>query len=28
MFRFDQKPYYKAAEGAKEVPKVDFSTVK
>lgn len=28
IFRFDQKPYYKAAEGAKEVPKVDFSTVK
>lgn len=28
VFRFDQKPYYKAAEGAKEVPKVDFSTVK
>ena len=28
IFRFDQKPYYKATEGAKEVPKVDFSTVK
>jgi len=28
IFRFDQKPYYKAAEGSKEVPKVDFSTVK
>lgn len=28
IFRFDQKPYYKAAEGAKEVPKVDFSPVK
>ncbi|HEY8804502.1 MAG TPA: LemA family protein [Clostridium sp.] len=28
IFRFDQKPYYKAAEGAKEVPKVDFSNVK
>jgi len=28
VFRFDQKPYYKAAAGAKEVPKVDFSTVK
>ena len=28
IFRFDQKPYYKAAEGAKEVPKVDFSTGK
>jgi LemA protein len=27
MFRFEQKPYYKASEGAKEVPKVDFSTV-
>lgn len=25
IFRFDQKPYYKASEGAKEVPKVDFS---
>lgn len=28
MFGFEQKPYYKAAEGAKEVPKVDFTTVK
>lgn len=28
IFRFEQKPYYKAAEGAKEVPKVDFSTGK
>ena len=28
IFRFDQKPYYKAADGAKEVPKVDFSTGK
>lgn len=28
IFRFEQKPYYKAAEGAKEVPKVDFSKVK
>ena len=28
IFRFDQKPYYKASEGAKEVPKVDFSTGK
>ena len=28
IFRFDQKPYYKAAEGAKEVPKVDFTTGK
>lgn len=28
VFRFEQKPYYRAAEGAKEVPKVDFSTVK
>jgi LemA protein len=25
IFNFDEKPYYKAAEGAKEVPKVDFS---
>ncbi|MBC8062847.1 MAG: LemA family protein [Clostridiaceae bacterium] len=25
IFRFDPKPYYKAAEGSKEVPKVDFS---
>ena len=28
IFRFDQKPYYKATEGAKEVPKVDFTTGK
>lgn len=26
IFRFDQKPYYKASEGAQEVPKVDFTT--
>lgn len=25
IFRFDEKNYYKAAEGAKEVPKVDFT---
>ncbi|WP_040214406.1 LemA family protein [Clostridium polynesiense] len=25
MFNFDEKPYYKAAEGSKEVPKVDFT---
>jgi LemA protein len=25
VFRFEQKPYYKAAEGSKEVPKVDFT---
>lgn len=25
IFRFEQKPYYKASEGAKEVPKVDFT---
>ena len=25
IFRFDQKPYYKAAEGARDVPKVDFT---
>lgn len=25
VFRFEQKPYYKASEGAKEVPKVDFT---
>lgn len=25
MFNFQEKPYYKAAEGAKDVPKVDFS---
>lgn len=24
IFRFEEKPYYKASEGAKEVPKVDF----
>ncbi len=28
IFGFQQKPYYKASEGAKEVPKVDFSTAK
>lgn len=28
MFGFEQKPYYKATGGAKEVPKVDFSTAK
>lgn len=28
IFRFEQKPYYRAAEGAKEVPKVDFNTAK
>ena len=28
IFRFDQKPYYKATEGAKEVLKVDFTTGK
>ncbi len=28
IFRFEQKQYYRAAEGAKEVPKVDFNTVK
>lgn len=28
IFRFDQKPYYKASEGSKEVPKVDFTPVK
>lgn len=28
LFRFDQKPYYKAAEGAQEVPKVDFTPTK
>lgn len=26
IFRFEQKDYYKASEGAKEVPKVDFSS--
>lgn len=26
IFRFTEKPYYKAAAGAKEVPKVDFKT--
>ncbi|MEL7598264.1 MAG: LemA family protein [Clostridiaceae bacterium] len=25
IFRFEQKDYYKASEGAKDVPKVDFS---
>lgn len=25
IFGFDEQPYYKATEGAKEVPKVDFS---
>jgi LemA protein len=25
IFRFNEKPYYKASEGAKEVPKVDFT---
>lgn len=28
VFRFGEKPYYKASEGAKEVPKVDFNTGK
>lgn len=28
IFRFEQKQYYRAAEGAKEVPKVDFNTNK
>jgi LemA protein len=28
VFGFDERPYYKAAEGAKEVPKVDFSPAK
>ena len=28
VFRFSEKPYYKASEGAKEVPKVDFNTGK
>jgi LemA protein len=28
LFGFEQKPYYKAAQGAQEVPKVDFSPVK
>jgi len=28
IFRFEEKPYYKASEGAKEVPKVDFTTGK
>lgn len=26
VFGFDEKPYYKASEGAKEVPKVDFTS--
>ncbi|MBC2580781.1 LemA family protein [Clostridium sp. DJ247] len=25
IFRFEQKPYYKATQGAQEVPKVDFT---
>jgi LemA protein len=25
VFNFDKKPYYKAAEGARDVPKVDFT---
>ena len=25
VFRFDQKPYYKASQGAQEVPKVEFT---
>jgi LemA protein len=25
IFRFEQRPYYKAAEGARDVPKVDFT---
>lgn len=25
IFRFEEKSYYKANEGAKEVPKVDFN---
>ena len=25
LFGFDEKPLYKASEGAKEVPSVDFS---
>ncbi|WP_315121000.1 LemA family protein [uncultured Clostridium sp.] len=28
IFRFEEKQYYKATEGAKEVPKVDFNTGK
>ncbi|MCM0648354.1 LemA family protein [Clostridium swellfunianum] len=28
LFRFEQKPYYRAAEGAREVPKVDFNTTR
>ncbi|MEW9094390.1 MAG: LemA family protein [Clostridiaceae bacterium] len=28
IFRFEEKEYYKATEGAKEVPKVDFNTGK
>lgn len=28
IFRFDEKPYYKAQNGASEVPKVDFTNVK
>jgi LemA protein len=25
LFNFNERPYYRAAEGAKEVPKVDFT---
>lgn len=28
IFRFEKKPYYKASNGAKEVPKVNFSNTK
>jgi LemA protein len=28
IFRFEQRQYYRAAEGAREVPKVDFDTTK
>ncbi|ERI93315.1 LemA family protein [Clostridiales bacterium oral taxon 876 str. F0540] len=28
MFRFNEKPYYKASAGAQEVPKVDFTPTK
>lgn len=28
VFRFEQRQYYRAAAGAKEVPKVDFNTAK
>jgi hypothetical protein len=27
IFNFDEKTLYKASEGAKEVPSVDFATV-